>query len=331
MAGLARIMPQLFNELANHLTPILLHKGMVLEEAEAERGRARRQAAPVGGAREALAAAPAHAPVPGRAPPGERATSTTWCRRPPGPGSGSRGGRGDPGVHPGPEPAALRPGPGHDPGRAGLPAPPRIAAARQRHGTAPAGRAPARAGRCSGWSATTPGRPEGTEAGDRLSIYPRRGTWSPWACASSPASPGPMAAGSRSAARKAWGTRFSWSCPWLSPGPDSASLQGKKVLVVDDEAFLLECLVDAIGSWGARRLPAPRAPRPSRSSRPGATIWIVSDIRMPGLNGIQLYDGSRRTAAHGRPDPVHHRRFLRSDTHAFLERARSRTWASRST
>jgi PAS domain S-box-containing protein len=68
-----------------------------------------------------------------------------------------------------------------------------------------------------------------------------------------------------------------------------ASLQGKKVLVVDDEAFLLECLVDAISAWGCEATPCPLAADAIQKLESGKYDLIVSDIRMPGLSGIQLF------------------------------------------
>ncbi len=117
-----------------------------------------------------------------------------------------------------------------------------------------------------------------------------------------------------------------------APKP-SASLQGQKVLVVDDEAFLLECLVDAIGSWGSQV----DSLLPGRRGHPEARIRALRSHRLGHPHAraqrhpaVRLDQG--RTAAHGRPDPVHHRRFVRSG-HPRLPGAgaRPRTWASPST
>ena len=66
-------------------------------------------------------------------------------------------------------------------------------------------------------------------------------------------------------------------------------LEGKNVLVVDDEAFLLECLVDAISAWGCQVTPCGLAAEAIQKLQMGSYDLIVSDIRMPGLSGIQLY------------------------------------------
>ena len=67
------------------------------------------------------------------------------------------------------------------------------------------------------------------------------------------------------------------------------ALDGKKVLVVDDESFLLECLVDAITAWGCEVTPCGLAAEAIQKLQLDSYDIIVSDIRMPGLSGIQLY------------------------------------------
>lgn len=71
------------------------------------------------------------------------------------------------------------------------------------------------------------------------------------------------------------------------------SMAGKRVLVVDDEAFLLECLADAIGSWGCAVTACGLAAEAIQKLQIDAYDLIVSDIRMPGLSGIQLFDWIR--------------------------------------
>jgi PAS domain S-box-containing protein len=66
-------------------------------------------------------------------------------------------------------------------------------------------------------------------------------------------------------------------------------LEGKKVLVVDDESFLLECLVDAMSAWGCNVTPCSLAAEAIQKLQVDNYDFIISDIRMPGLSGIQLY------------------------------------------
>ena len=70
-------------------------------------------------------------------------------------------------------------------------------------------------------------------------------------------------------------------------------LQGRRVMVVDDEAFLLECLVDAISSWGCEVTPCSQATLAIEQLQTASFDLVVSDIRMPGLTGIQLFDWIR--------------------------------------
>jgi PAS domain S-box-containing protein len=74
------------------------------------------------------------------------------------------------------------------------------------------------------------------------------------------------------------------------PAPNAApTLQGKKVLAVDDEGFLLECLVDAISSWGCEVTPCALAAEAIQKMQQDTYDVVISDIRMPGLSGIQLF------------------------------------------
>jgi len=74
------------------------------------------------------------------------------------------------------------------------------------------------------------------------------------------------------------------------PAPNSTpSLQGTRILAVDDEAFLLECLVDAMTSWGCEVTPCALAAEAIQKLQQDSYDLIISDIRMPGLTGIQLF------------------------------------------
>jgi len=68
------------------------------------------------------------------------------------------------------------------------------------------------------------------------------------------------------------------------------TLQGRRVMVVDDEAFLLECLVDAISSWGCEVTACAQAALAIEQLQSGTFDLLISDIRMPGLTGIQLFE-----------------------------------------
>jgi PAS domain S-box-containing protein len=101
----------------------------------------------------------------------------------------------------------------------------------------------------------------------------------------------------------------------------STMLQGKRVMVVDDEAFLLECLVDAIGSWGCQVTPCAMGSEAIQKLQAGRFDFIVSDIRMPGLTGIQLFDWIQEN----QPEMANRILFTTGDsfepeTRAFLER-----------
>ncbi|HJW44188.1 MAG TPA: PAS domain S-box protein [Geothrix sp.] len=76
-----------------------------------------------------------------------------------------------------------------------------------------------------------------------------------------------------------------------APGPGAPrGLQGAKALVVDDETFLLECLVDALEVWGMEVSSCTRGDEAIEKLSGGEFDVIVSDIRMPGLSGVDLFD-----------------------------------------
>ena len=77
------------------------------------------------------------------------------------------------------------------------------------------------------------------------------------------------------------------AAPPVSPATD---LLGTRILVVDDEQFLLECLVDAISSWGCEVTACSQASEAILKLQGATYDLIVSDIRMPGLSGIQFFD-----------------------------------------
>jgi hypothetical protein len=83
--------------------------------------------------------------------------------------------------------------------------------------------------------------------------------------------------------------------PFVAPAaaPESVptvGLEGRKALVVDDETFLLECLVDALTAWGMTVTSCARGDEAVQRLEAESFDVIVSDIRMPGLSGTDLYD-----------------------------------------
>lgn len=78
--------------------------------------------------------------------------------------------------------------------------------------------------------------------------------------------------------------------PAAAPVP-AAGLGGRKALVVDDESFLLECLVDALTAWGVEAVACTQGEEAVRHlEQSDAFDFIVSDIRMPGLSGMDLFE-----------------------------------------
>ncbi|MFN7958759.1 MAG: PAS domain S-box protein [Holophagaceae bacterium] len=77
--------------------------------------------------------------------------------------------------------------------------------------------------------------------------------------------------------------------PLAQPAAQPVGLKGARALVVDDEAFLLECLVDALGAWGLEVTASTRGDEAIQNLEAGTFDLIVSDIRMPGLSGMDLF------------------------------------------
>ena len=90
------------------------------------------------------------------------------------------------------------------------------------------------------------------------------------------------------------GNAFLLELPHAVPQPSQPAtpvgLKGRKALVVDDESFLLECLVDALGAWGMDVASSTRGDEAIQKLESDSFDLIVSDIRMPGLSGVELYD-----------------------------------------
>ena len=95
------------------------------------------------------------------------------------------------------------------------------------------------------------------------------------------------------------GNAFLLELPLLSAEAEAettaapSGLQGRQALVVDDEAFLLDCLADALRAWGLEVTSASRGEEAIQHLQAGDFDFIVSDIRMPGLSGVDLFDWLR--------------------------------------
>ncbi len=323
--GLVRIMPQLFKDVANRLTPILLHKGMVLEGTEAERGvRVDKLLQSVEHA-EALARPLLMLMYP-PAPRLEACNLNDLVQEAAQGLEAEAAAAGvtleltlDPGLQPcGLDPAMIREGLAclvrHGLRQTGNSAAPRL-----RVGTRQSG--PVQQLVCH-----DTGQALNEQDPERLFDFARAGDAdSLGLCVIASVA---QAHGGRITIRsqEGQGNAFLVELPMADvPAPKPfASLEGQKVLVVDDEAFLLECLADAIGSWGSQATPCSQGAEAIQNLESGRYDLIVSDIRMPGLNGIQLYDWIKAQQPHMASrilfttgdsfDP---------DTRAFLERAQA--------
>jgi CheY-like chemotaxis protein len=86
--------------------------------------------------------------------------------------------------------------------------------------------------------------------------------------------------------------------------------------VVDDETFLLECLVDALSAWGVEVTSSARGDDAIQQLEVGSFDVIVCDIRMPGMSGMDLFDWLKTQR------PAMMRRILYTTGDAFDEKTR---------
>jgi len=103
---------------------------------------------------------------------------------------------------------------------------------------------------------------------------------------------------------------------------------GKKILVVDDESTILDLFVEILGTAGYRVDTAVNGVEAAQKVRSGNYDVVVSDVRMPQMNGIQLYD----EILAARPELAEKVLFITGDlidteTAAFVERIGAKTIA----
>jgi CheY-like chemotaxis protein len=107
-----------------------------------------------------------------------------------------------------------------------------------------------------------------------------------------------------------------------------ASGAGRKILVVDDEPTILDLFVDILGAAGYRVDTADNGAEAAHKVRKNLYDVVVSDVRMPQMNGIQLYD----EILAARPELAARVLFVTGDlidpdTLAFVERIGAKTIA----
>ncbi len=65
-------------------------------------------------------------------------------------------------------------------------------------------------------------------------------------------------------------------------------MTGPRLLVIDDEAVLRECLSRALPRWGYEVLSVSSAVEALAALRRESFDVVISDIKMPGINGLEL-------------------------------------------
>jgi FixJ family two-component response regulator len=78
------------------------------------------------------------------------------------------------------------------------------------------------------------------------------------------------------------------------PASTTRLLKGPTVAVVDDDESVREALCDLLGVMDIRCRAFDRAEAFLRSYRAGAFDGLVTDVRMPGMSGLELQDRLRR-------------------------------------
>ncbi|MBI3270644.1 MAG: response regulator [Planctomycetes bacterium] len=70
-------------------------------------------------------------------------------------------------------------------------------------------------------------------------------------------------------------------------------LSGRKILVVDDHSLARECLREMLTSWGAQVTDVGEGTAGLAAIRKGSFDLIISDLYMPGLNGMELVESAK--------------------------------------
>ena len=68
-----------------------------------------------------------------------------------------------------------------------------------------------------------------------------------------------------------------------------------RILVVDDDAALLDLLVDTLSTIGYSAVPAPGGPEALTRLKQDTFDLVISDIKMPEIDGISLLNEIRRS------------------------------------
>lgn len=76
--------------------------------------------------------------------------------------------------------------------------------------------------------------------------------------------------------------------PEEEPAPQML-LSGKRLLVVDDETFILEMIQEILSSQGAEVVGKGNGPEALEALRRESFDLVLSDIKMPGMDGLQFY------------------------------------------
>jgi two-component system NtrC family sensor kinase len=109
---------------------------------------------------------------------------------------------------------------------------------------------------------------------------------------------------------------------------EDAGGAGRRILVVDDEPTILDLFIDILGDAGYQVDTADNGAAAAEKVRNNHYDAVVSDVRMPQMNGIQLYD----EILAARPELAQRVLFVTGDlidpdTLAFVERIGARTIA----
>lgn len=109
---------------------------------------------------------------------------------------------------------------------------------------------------------------------------------------------------------------------------EGAKGAGERILLVDDEPMILDLLVDILGAGGYQVDTAANGAEAARKVRGNVYDLIISDVRMPQMNGIELYD----EILAARPELANKVIFVTGDlidpdTLAFVERIGAKTIA----
>ena len=90
-------------------------------------------------------------------------------------------------------------------------------------------------------------------------------------------------------------SRIGQTVPWREDDPVQAQRERRRVLIVDDQKLIADSLVEILGNTGFEALAAYDGWEALEIARRFHPDWLLSDVLMPRINGVELAIAFRNT------------------------------------